>query len=389
MQSFNVEERRRRLVIRHHLARRTSAVEVAAADMVGLHSSDPTTVYLSARARVDRFTVPALEKALYENRSLLRMLGMRRTMFVVPRDLAAVMNTACTQALVAGERKRLIAMLEDQGKAEDGAAWLERLNRQTLAALADLGEATAMQLRAEVPELAEKLVFSPDKKWGGAVGISTRVLFLLATEARIVRARPLGTWLSSQYRWALTDRWLDGDLPQLDVAAARAELADRWLRTFGPGTFTDIKWWAGWRVGDTKAALDDCGAVAVEVAGGTGFIAADDAAESPDPGEWVAFLPGLDPTVMGWKDRDWYLGGHREELFDRNGNAGPTVWHNGRVVGGWAQLPDGRVAFELLERTSSEVEARIEDEAQRLSTWFGDVRVKPRFRTPLEKRLSA
>ena len=51
---------------------------------------------------------------------------------------------------------------------------------------------------------------------------------------------------------------------------------------------------------------------------------------------WVALLPGLDSTVMGWKERAWFLGGHQHALFDVNGNAGPTVWCNGRIVGGWA-----------------------------------------------------
>ena len=58
--------------------------EAAAESMVGLHASDPATVYLAARARVRDFAHADLEDALYERRSLVRMLGMRRTMFVVP-----------------------------------------------------------------------------------------------------------------------------------------------------------------------------------------------------------------------------------------------------------------------------------------------------------------
>ena len=60
-------------------------------------------------------------------------------------------------------------------------------------------------------------------------------------------------------------------------------------------------------------------------------------------------LPGADPTVMGWKERTCYLGEHAPELFDRNGNAGPTVWANGRVVGGWTQHDDGELVVGLLE----------------------------------------
>jgi hypothetical protein len=49
-------------------------------------------------------------------------------------------------------------------------------------------------------------------------------------------------------------------------------------------------------------------------------------------------------------------------LFGRTGNIGPTVWWEGRVVGGWA--------------------------AERLEAWPGQARVTPRFRTPLERELS-
>jgi hypothetical protein len=91
---------------------------------------------------------------------------------------------------------------------------------------------------------------------------------------------------------------------------------------------------------------------------------------------------------MGWMARDWYLGAHRERLFDRSGNIGPTVWCDGRIVGGWAQRKDGDIAFALLEDPGSEAAAAIGGEAERLRDWIGDVRVTPRFRTPLERELA-
>ena len=92
---------------------------------------------------------------------------------------------------------------------------------------------------------------------------------------------------------------------------------------------------------------------------------------------------------MGWLERRWYLGEHAPTLFDRNGNAGPTVWWDGRVVGGWAQRPGAEVVFRLLEDVGSEGAAVIEAEAARLTAWFEGTRVTPRFRTPLERELAA
>jgi hypothetical protein len=137
VRKIGVEERRARLGLRHQLARPAASVEAVADEIVGVHSSDPATVFLSARARVDGFVPADLEDSLYERRSLVRMLGMRRTLFVVPRDLAAVMDEACTKALVPGERKRLVQMLEQQGiaPAGTGARWLDRVAAKTLVAL--------------------------------------------------------------------------------------------------------------------------------------------------------------------------------------------------------------------------------------------------------------
>ena len=92
---------------------------------------------------------------------------------------------------------------------------------------------------------------------------------------------------------------------------------------------------------------------------------------------------------MGWAERDFYLGPHQAPLFDRTGNIGPTVWCDGRIVGGWAQRNDGPVVWRLLEDVGAEAEAAIEAETGRLTKWFGDVRVTPRFRTPLERELSS
>jgi DNA glycosylase AlkZ-like len=214
------------------------------------------------------------------------------------------------------------------------------------------------------------------------------VLFLLAAEGTIVRGRPRGSWISSQYRWATADGWLGGSLDRPSHADACAALARRWLHAFGPGTPEDIRWWTGWTARQTASALDDVEAVAVELDDGSeAFLLATDAPAVRAPRPWAALLPALDATTMGWKRRDWYLGDLARELFDRNGNAGPTVWADGEVVGGWAQRDDGRVVVELLRGVDRPTAARIEAERATLEAWLGDVRIIPRFRTPLERAL--
>lgn len=386
MDSIDTRERRARLGLRHHLGAGAATVQQAATDLVGLHSSDPVTVYLSCQARVSAFEKADLDRALYDDRNLLRVLGMRRTLFVVPHELAAAVDVGCSRLLYPAERRRLIKYLEDQNVADDGDAWLEAVEDRTLVALADLGEATAKELGEVVPELTTKLSFGAGKSWAGQVGVSTRVLFLLATRGVIIRGRPLGTWLSTQYRWSLLSNWIAGEFEAIDTSAAQAELVRRWLRAYGPGTFNDVKWWTGWGMRVTRAALEAVGAVEVDLEGTVGYALADDLQATAPCEPWAALLPSLDPTVMGWKDRDWYVGNHASRLFDRNGNAGPTVWCNGRVVGGWT-VTKGGVRFRLLEKVGSEEKQLINQRAEILEHWLGGNRFTPRFRTPLDQQL--
>ena len=314
---------------------------------------------------------------------------MRRTMFVVPRDLAAVMDGAVTSRIAATERRNTLRLLALAPIESDLKEWLADAEAQTIAALDDMGEATAAQVTKRVPGLSVQIPVGEGRRWAGTIGVSTRVLFLLAAENRIIRGRPRGSWLSSLYAWVPMERWIGGPLPRLDAAEAQAELCRRYLRAFGPATQRDVQWWTGWTVAITKSALGAADAIEVDLENGVGFVVAGDTDRTPEVQPWIALLPALDTTTMGWFVRDWYLGTHRERVFDRNGNAGPTVWVDGRVVGSWAQRRSGEIVYSLLEDVGREAQRRIAAEAASLQAWLGDARIIPRFRTPLEKELVA
>src|SRR5512132_3416650 len=391
MRSITVEERRVRLAVRHHLALGTRVDDpvVLAGDLVGLHATDPATVYLSLRARTRGIDPPAIERALYEERTLLRMIGMRRTMFVLPLQLAAVVQAACTEAIARTQRRTYAKRIEQGGIADDGERWLDKAAEAAFAALEARGDAFGGDLSRDVPMLREKVHYGEGKKWAGSTSMTTWVLFQLAAEGRIVRGRPRGGWTGSQWSWVPATSWLSSALPRRAPDEARTELARRWLRSYGPATVVDLKWWSGWTLAQTRAALTALGAVEVDLEGSPGVALPDDDEPVPATGPSTALLPALDPTVMGWKQRAWYLGEHAPALFDRAGNAGPTGWWNGRIVGGWVQRKDGEVVFRLLEDVGAEATAAVAAEAERLAEWLGETRVLPRFRTPLEPTLSA
>ena len=104
---------------------------------------------------------------------------------------------------------------------------------------------------------------------------------------------------------------------------------------------------------------------------------------------WVAVLHGLDRTTRGWKQRDWSLPPTAVESFDSNGNGGPTIWVDGRIVGVWAQTRDGEINTHYFERVAAsrrwEVDLRIA-EVKRI---VGDTRFTVRFPAEIHNRLAA
>ncbi|GAB3838622.1 DNA glycosylase AlkZ-like family protein [Dactylosporangium cerinum] len=89
MRHVTDQQRRARLAVRHALtaAARVGTPEAATTAMTVLHATEPATVHLSCWARVTSVTVADVDRVLYGDRTLVKQLAMRRTLFVFPRDL--------------------------------------------------------------------------------------------------------------------------------------------------------------------------------------------------------------------------------------------------------------------------------------------------------------
>ena len=187
------------------------------------------------------------------------------------------------------------------------------------------------------------------KSYGGPAAINGRVLNLLSAAGpdrpRAVRAGRGPAASTNGHRSRSGCRGASTPIARR-AGADRTGRRRGWTR-FGPATVADIVWWTGWNHGDTRRALAALDTVTVDLDGETGSSCrrhrTGDRAEP-----WIALLPALDPTPMGWSGRDWYIEPeHRATLFDRTGNIGPSVWCDGRIVGGWGQRADGVVVWRL------------------------------------------
>ena len=332
--------------------------------------------------------VETIEHALYEDRSVVRHHAMRRTLWVMTPEVARLAHGSATQKVARAEAARTIAALEATTDIEDAASWLADAKVEVGALLETRGSLTTREIGRALPHLVRPVRFGVGTKNPASLNAHTKVLQGAGFDALVVRGRP-GGWNSAEYPWMATVRWLGEELVGLEEIEAAGPLLQRWLLRFGPATLIDIRWWFGWTATLAKRAVADCEAEDVELEQEEhGYVAPGDQGDLEDPGPWVRLLPGLDPTVMGWKKRNWYLDSTDTPiLLDQFGNAGPTIWADGRVVGGWVQRADGGVAVELTKPLDAEHHRLLDEAIDEFHNFVGDVVVRPRFPAPAQKQL--
>lgn len=407
---ITVDQRRRRLVAQQlslgaELPGRPAArsPEDVVDRLLALHATDAPSVYLSVLARVPGLTLDDVRDAVFRRRTLVKVLAMRRTMFVVRRETVPVVHAAAALAVARRLRARLLkelATLPTDPAVEAAEPFLAAVEAQVHAALAEHGPMDGASLSRAAPLLRTAFLPTTGKTWDVRRTLTSQLTALLSAEGEIVRGEPRGSWSSNRHVWAPVEDWFPGGIPERDEAAARTELARAWLEVFGPATVEDLKWWTGWNLGHTRTALAALDLEEVELETGTPDDPAPRAGvmlrgtDLPGRGEVpiegnVALLPSLDPTTMGWAARDWYLGPHRAATFDSIGNAGATVWWEGRIVGAWVVRPGGEPAFRLLEDVGSDAGRAVAAEAERIAGLLGGDGVTASFPTPLYRELHA
>ena len=381
-------ERRARLGVRHALARPAPGargdVLAAARAVVCLHASEAASVHLSAWARsgAGRGDV---EDALYRDRSIVKQLAMRRTLFAFPVDLLPAVRASAAARVATQQGALLARSVAAAGLATDGTAWVERACVQVLERVRQAPASTA-QLREQLPVLAARLP-RPESPASPPAPVASRVLSVLAASGRIVRGDNTGAWTTSRPVWTATEDWVSQPVQPLAEAEGWAELVRRWLFAYGPGTEADLVWWLGATKTAVRQALSDLGATAVRLEDGSpAWLAPDDVEPVDPPRPWAALLPVLDPTTMGWRGRAFHVeAATAGALYDRAGNALATAWWDGRTVGAWAQHPDGTVVVHPLVELPPAATRALHRRAEQLTAWLDGHVLRSSLQRPLDE----
>jgi hypothetical protein len=387
MRLIDDAERRTRLARRHALAPPHRAADALGATraMTVLHATEPATPALSLAARINGFTRADMDDALFESKSLVKQLAMRRTLFVFPRDLLPAALSGPSARVARQEHARLVKDLERNRLTDDGAGWLAAARDAVLVRLSGGAELSAKELREDLAELAGKVSLYAHKPYGQILHVAPRVLTWLSTNGDIVRGHNAGHWRITRPLWTRTDDWLGAPVESVEERTAYAELVASYLHTFGPVTERDLAWWFGATKSAVRHALADLNAVKVQLERKqTGWVLPDDVDPEPPVEPWAALLPALDPTALGWKERDFYLAPEfYSAIFDWSGNCGTTAWWNGRIVGSYVQDDGGRIEPIVPRNPGPAGRAALQAEATRLDNWLDGEKVTAAYKSPL------
>lgn len=341
---------------RHHLLTRATPAEVlqVAGDICGLHAQLMSSAELSLWARIDGLERDAVQKALWTNRSLVKLWAMRGTLHLIPaEELGQWVVALGTYTGYGNTYPEMDVLASAVGHALAG----QTLTREELA--------TEVERRTGSPEYAEWVRFS----WGSylkPISFRGQLCFAASEGGRI--------------RFTTPATWLGGDLERPDPVDALRSITRRYLRAYAPATAQDLaRWWVGGSPAKGRRMLAALGEEAVEIAveGERAWVLATDLPQivSTEPSNAARLLPAFDPWTIGASRTAAAMLDpiHKARVYRPQGWISPVVLVNGRMAGVWKHTRKGRrllVEIDPFDPLPDWANVQIEAEAKRLAAFL-------------------
>ncbi|MHA1828475.1 MAG: winged helix DNA-binding domain-containing protein [Candidatus Heimdallarchaeaceae archaeon] len=348
------------ILSKHHLTPKTKIDNILqiAHDICGLHSTSQTTPYLSLFSRTNSFQKEDLEKEAYEKKNLGKIRCMRKTIFLLPKEVLLPLYAA-TKNLYSQRRE----------------AYLERLG-MSLDEYYELGtqiEDILKGRRLSVKEIKEELKRKENV---------SAVVSLLCDQKKIIRNKPVKGWRDKRHTYSLFLEYFSGiDLEEYEEEESIEYLIRYYIERYGPVTEKDIVWWSGLKKTQILKALkkfeNEIIRIRIEGINHEYLIFMKDKKKlerlKRDEEPIINFLPDLDPYLMGYKNRERYINQkHFDYVFDRSGNAVTSILLNGRVIGVWdfvsSKIP--MIKIHLFEKQGENIKKKIITEAKKVGKFI-------------------
>jgi hypothetical protein len=331
--------------------RKGSVREVTSA-VVGLHAARTISAFPMAAARLD--TADTLDSLRhYPNDSgLVRVRCMRKTLHILPLDLAAAAHCATVRY-----RRRDCRTLLERHLSN------RRIASLSAELLTQLAEAWVNQAHLEAWFRSQPTV--PVQAW--------RLLLKLLWEEGTVlchNVAPAWNQEARQYRTSASHFGSDV-LNVLDEADAERQLVGAYLQSYGPATVRDVAWWSGLSHGRVRQAirsLPDARTVEAPWSSAELFVIDDEQASDLPEADWLRLVGHEDVVFKAYfQTRHRYVRPeHYDKLFNAIGEARPAIVVNGEAAGLWSWDRDHIVSTWFDEKVPAHLLDLLRAESSRL-----------------------
>jgi hypothetical protein len=329
------------------------AAEVARA-LCGVNAQLKPAMMLSLRARLRGAKLSDLTDLIYVRRMLLRTWAMRGTMHLLFRDDAGLILPLVGPPAIAKLRRRRHGLDLDDEKLARGL-------REIRAILEDSGPLTRDELVSRLNEHGVDIERKSQAPYHLIACAGLEGIVALGPD------RPGG-----KQTYVLADLPSGKARPEVE---ALAELAERYLKGYGPASATDFSAWSGLPAADAKkgwALLKERGLltdIAVD-----GRVLASMKPEPIPEGAVVNLLPAFDTLILGYSDRELVVPAKHHKDVYHGGQTVPVVLVNGEAAGVWRyEIKGGRISLEVrpFGALDDGVRDMVEAEAEDVGHFFG------------------
>jgi uncharacterized protein YcaQ len=351
---------------RQHLARRVTQAEAlgVVSQICGLHAQVMSSAELTLWARVEDLEPDAVQKALWEERSLVKTWAMRGTLHLLP---AAELPIWVGAQGVLKPRYHAASWLRYFG--------LTREEAEVLIAAIPEALADRMLTREELAQEVGRIVGS--EELGGKLRHSWGALLKPAAFRGYLLFAPS---VGQNVRFARPDQWL-ADWQPVETERAAREVTRRYLATYGPATREAFARWFGMTSpAHAERLIESLGdeLASVEIEGTQAWMLAEHLPEvgATQPSGVVRLLPAFDHYVVAApRDHEAVLPeALKSRVYRAQGWLSPVLLVDGRMEGLWRhERKRDRLIVEIepFAEQPGWVRHAAEEEAERLARFLG------------------
>jgi hypothetical protein len=362
MKTFELNDINRFVLRKHHLIDNSKIDDIIQItdDICGLHSTELTTSYLSLFERTNNFKKANLERELYINKTLGRIRGMRRTLFIETREMIPIIHAATFNLI----EKNLEKYMEFHKIIL--SKYLE-LSKKILNLLKGR-ELSASQIRKELNSKSN----------------IPAVIQVMCNKGLLIRGRPIKDWKDRRNNYAIfNDYFPNTDLAQKNGKKAIQILVEKYLKAYGPATENDISWWTGQTKSTIRKALkpveSKLSRINISSIEGSFIIINSDLENIQNLKNTnessLSLLPRLDPYPMGYKERERYIDiTNYKKIFDRSGNITSTIFLDGTAIGVWdtEEKPKPTIKYHLFQSIEKNLLNELYSKSEKIGQFFFD-----------------